>query len=418
MQAATKKALLMSMVLPRSTLLARLLSMKRYPHPRMSSSTNTTAVAAAATTTQQSNNDGNCQSSSTLTISQRISARVKERDSWETSHTHTIPELFKFLGNYKRSLPKLPTQEELDVTLPVHSLNFEKLQEACGDPSTLQVTWIGHATCLLQIGGYNILTDPIFSKRCAPTQFAGPIRYRPPPCTLSELLEHLDLDAVLVTHNHYDHLDYHSIRDLAKHAKNSLTFLVPLGLGKWFRSNISKVKDKHQIVELDWHETYSFQRATTKEILDITAVPMQHWTSRRGWDRDATLWCGYSLRTRPSDTSSSKAALFPGDTGFFEGLYDIGKRYGPFDLAMIPIGAYEPRDFMKFQHTNPADAVQMMQAIQARRAVPIHWGTFQLTCEPYLEPVEKLEEEVQKAGLSAKSFRRWCIGETVSADCS
>jgi L-ascorbate metabolism protein UlaG (beta-lactamase superfamily) len=284
------------------------------------------------------------------------------------------------------------------------------------EEESLQVTWIGHATCLLQIGGYNVLTDPIFSKRCAPTQWAGPARYRPPPCSVSELVEHLDLDVVLVSHNHYDHLDYHSIRDLSKQSKNSIVFVVPLGIGQWLRSNISKIEDRHTIVELDWHETHSLleSSSTTKTKLDITAVPMQHWSSRRGWDRDSTLWCGFSVRTTCSNSNATKGALFPGDTGWFEGLYDIGKQYGPFDLAMIPIGAYEPRDFMKPQHTNPSDGVKMMQALQARRAVPIHWATFQLTREHYLEPREKLAEAVKEAGLPAESFGSWFIGETVT----
>ena len=345
-------------------------------------------------------------------MSQRIAARVQERDSWSTSHTHSPREVFNFLFKYKASMPRLPSQQELNSSFPVLSMDWKQLVENNKTPDSLQVTWIGHATCLVQIGGYNILTDPIFSKRCAPTQWAGPARYRPPPCSVSELVEHLNIDVVVISHNHYDHLDYQSILELSQKSQKPLVFAVPLGIGTWLRSNISKIQDRHTIVELDWHETYSLlESATTNTKLDVTAVPMQHWSSRRGWDRDATLWCGFRLRTTSNNVT--KAALFSGDTGWFEGLYDIGEQYGPFDLAMIPIGAYEPREFMKFQHTDPRDAVKMMQAVQARRAVPIHWGTFQLTKEHYMEPREKLAKAVKEAGLSPESFGSWLIGATI-----
>jgi N-acyl-phosphatidylethanolamine-hydrolysing phospholipase D len=346
-------------------------------------------------------------------LAERIAARVQERDSWSTWHKHTPAEVFQFLSKYKLSMPNLPSQKELDVELPVKELDWELLSKNKSN-NKLDVTWIGHATCLVQLDGFTVLTDPVFSQRCAPTQFAGPARYRPTPCTISELLEKVNLDVVMVSHNHYDHLDYASIKDLAQYAKKSLVFIVPLGLKDWLQSYIPKIEDRHTIVELDWHETHSMSSSNDNNNnnnikLDITAVPMQHWSSRRGYDRDQTLWCGFSMRS----SSTKQAALFAGDTGWFEGAYDIGKQYGPYDVAMIPIGAYEPYDFMRPQHNNPKDAVHMMQAIQAKRAVPIHWGTFQLTKEHYLEPRERLEKSLENAGIEKEKFGAWFIGETV-----
>ena len=137
---------------------------------------------------------------------------------------------------------------------------------------------------------------------------------------------------------------------------------------------------------------------------------MQHWSSRKGWDRDRTLWCGYVL-----EEENSGRAIFAGDTGWFDGVQLIGEEYGPFDLALLPIGAYTPQEFMKPQHVNPAQAVEMMRALKAHNALPIHWGTFQLTSEHYLEPrdwlLRILEEE--KDPLIKKGFASWNIGETI-----
>jgi N-acyl-phosphatidylethanolamine-hydrolysing phospholipase D len=347
-------------------------------------------------------------------LAKRIAARVQERDSWSTWHKHTPAELYRFLSKRVSSMPNLPSQKELDVEFPVKQLDWELLSKNKSN-NKLDVTWIGHATCLVQLDGFTVLTDPVFSQRCAPTQFAGPARSRPTPCTISELLEKVSLDVVMVSHNHYDHLDYASIKDLAQYAKKSLVFIVPLGLKDWLQSNIPKIEDRHTIVELDWHETHSMSSSSDNDndnnsiTLDITAVPMQHWSSRRGYDRDQTLWCGFSMRS----SRTEQAALFAGDTGWFEGAYDIGKQYGPYDVAIIPIGAYEPYDFMRPQHNNPKDAVHMMQALQAKRAVPIHWGTFQLTKEHYLEPRERLEKSLEDAGIEKEKFGAWFIGETV-----
>lgn len=345
-----------------------------------------------------------------VAIAERIAARVQERNSWSTWRTHTPSEVFQFLSKYKLSMPELPTQKELDAAFPVQTIDWEVLSALKKQETQLSVTWIGHATCLLQMDGFSILTDPIFSYRCAPTQLAGPARYRSTPCSIEELLQKVQIDVVVVSHNHYDHLDYNSIKELSEKASKPLVFVVPLGLADWLRSSFPKLEERHEIAELDWHETHSVTNAYDRT-LDITAVPMQHWGSRAGFDRDKTLWCGFSM-CGDKDTK----ALFAGDTGWFEGLKDIGTKYGPYNVAMIPIGAYEPYDFMRPQHNNPDDAVKMMQAIRASRAVPIHWGTFQLTKEYYMEPPRLLKEYMEKADLNPNDFTSWLIGETVVID--
>jgi N-acyl-phosphatidylethanolamine-hydrolysing phospholipase D len=370
---------------------------KRYLHasfllsPRSMSSNGTAASAVDANT-----------SPSTMLLHDRIAARVQERNSWSTWRKHSVTAVLKFLTTHGSSLPRLPLQSQLDEDFPVLNMEWPALQS----PEPLQVTWLGHASCLIQAQGLNILTGPVFSERCSAVQWAGPKRYRPTPCNIRELLKHVRLDTVLLSHNHYDHLDYNTMQDLANLSEFSLTFVVPLGLKQWFESNVSGI-DRHEIYELDWHEPCTIVTNSGKK-LEVTPVPMQHWTSRHGWDRDQTLWCGYSLVCE--DTTK---VLFPGDTGWFEGLWEIGERYGPFDVAMIPIGAYEPRSFMKPQHTDPEEAVLMMEAVRARKGLPIHWGTFQLTSEHYLEPRVKLVEAMEKSTLSTETFAPWLIGETV-----
>jgi N-acyl-phosphatidylethanolamine-hydrolysing phospholipase D len=341
-------------------------------------------------------------------IAEQVRGRVLERDSWVPDETKPDP---KELMPYWREMlfPSIPSQQELDASFPVK----------------IQCTWIGHSTMLVQMKGINILTDPVFSDRCSPSQWFGPKRFRKPSCSIQELKNKgIDIDIVLLSHNHYDHLDYESMRELAITNENNNSdsspplFVVPLGLKVWFDQNISK---NIEIVEMDWHESIQL------ETLSITSVPMRHWSSRMGYDRDMTLWCGYVVeevrQTSPTPpppvggsgdstapTNETLKFLFPGDTAWFDGLYEIGTKYGPFDLAGIPIGAYAPWDFMKVYHVDPPNAVKMMKAIQAKKAVPIHFGTFVLTFEPVLEPIEWLERI--NHGID---FRRWNIGDTVTS---
>ena len=350
-------------------------------------------------------------------IAQRIRARVLERNSWVPEETEPDP---KILLPYLLDLlfPEVPSEELLDISFPVQTPQWEILKAPPGDK--IQCTWLGHSTMLVQINGTNILTDPVFSKRCSATQLFGPKRFRKPACSIQDLHSHgINIDIVLVSHNHYDHLDYESIKAIASMSQTSPPlFVVPLGLKVWFQKYILN-KGPLQVVEMDWHESIAWD-----DNLTVTSVPMRHWSSRLGFDRDKTLWCGYAVEGKRSftnnncsstdvevtGTASSQKFLFPGDTAWFEGLHEIGSRYGPFDLAGIPIGAYVPWGLMKQYHIDPPHAVKMMKAVQAKKAVPIHFGTFVLTCEPFLDPIEWLDRINQ--GID---FKRWNIGETISS---
>jgi N-acyl-phosphatidylethanolamine-hydrolysing phospholipase D len=342
-------------------------------------------------------------------ISNRVQARVKQRDSWEPRHTN--PGVTAFSPYWREMLsPSIPSSQELDMIFPVNTPSWDSIRNPPKDK--IQCTWIGHSTTLVQMQGTTLLTDPIFSQRCSPSQYFGPKRFRKPACSLREIQNHgINIDIVLLSHNHYDHLDYASMRELANPLDDKAPpiFVVPLGLQSWFQTYISS---KIDIVELDWHETI-----TISDSINVTSVPMRHWSNRIGIDRDQTLWCGYVVEGKDTNTISLNTSgikktqkfLFPGDTAWFDGLYDIGDQYGPFDLATIPIGAYVPWDFMKAYHLDPPHAILMAQAVRAKKSVPIHFGCFTLTFEPVMEPLEWL-----KKINSGHNFDSWFIGETIT----
>ena len=247
------------------------------------------------------------------------------------------------------------------------------------------ISWIGHATFLIRHQGLTIITDPHFSERASPVQWAGPKRYSPPALDVDALPE---LDVVLISHDHYDHLDRHSV--LAIHQKqrhNPPLFIVPLGLGKW----LSK-KGIDNWVELDWWGDYTHQGWT------YTAVPVQHF-SGRGLRQNGTLWCGWVF-----ESADGKRFFFAGDTGYSPDFKDIGEHFGHMDVSMIPIGAYEPRWFMKEIHVNPDEAVRIHQDVQSRYSIAMHWGCFMLTNEHLLEPPQALQTAKQQHGVDNDDF--------------
>ena len=341
---------------------------------------------------------------SPVEIQKLIQQRVDERRSWikvgPTEPTwEDIRELWK-------NVPPNPSTEGLDETFPIQRMDWHRIQSPPKDK--IQLTWLGHASLLIQMGGWNILSDPVLSDRCSPSQWFGPKRFRPPPCHIQELVHHISIDAVLISHNHYDHLDYHTCTAIARQQPQARWF-VPLGLQEWFLRHVSK---RLMIYEQDWHESVQIDGGdvddSSKSRLVITAVPMRHWSSRLGLDRDKSLWCGFVI----NDTTQNKKMLFPGDTSWFDGLETIiGRDYGTFDVAAIPIGAYEPRNFMKYAHINVPEAVMMKDAVRAKEAVPIHWGTFPMTTEPILEPRDLLLE-LMKDRADRHAFVPWLIGET------
>ncbi|HXF77233.1 MAG TPA: MBL fold metallo-hydrolase [Usitatibacter sp.] len=255
------------------------------------------------------------------------------------------------------------------------------------------VTWIGHATFLLQLGGMNVITDPQFSERASPVGFAGPRRLVPLPISIEELPR---IDVVLVSHNHYDHLDVATVKQLAARDGGGPLFLVPLGLKAWFEAlGITHV------AEYDWWQSHA------EGPLRFTLVPVQHWSKRTLWDANKTLWGGWAIE------GAGLKVLHTGDLGYSKDAKDIGERLGPFDLALIPIGAYAPRWFMKTMHVDPAEALQVRSDVHASRAIGMHWGTFEnLTDEPMDEPPAELAAKRTAAGLTPDAFDVMTIGET------
>jgi N-acyl-phosphatidylethanolamine-hydrolysing phospholipase D len=254
------------------------------------------------------------------------------------------------------------------------------------------VTWIGHASFLVQLAGLNVLVDPQFSGRASPVAFAGPKRIVPLPIAIEELPR---IDAVLISHNHYDHLDLASVKALAASPDPPL-FLVPLGLKAWFEeAGIARAE------EYDWWQSRSLGRLT------FTLVPVQHWSKRTLWDANRTLWGGWVI------DGDGIRLIHTGDLGYSQDARDIGARLGPFDLALIPIGAYAPRWFMKTMHVDPGEAVQVRADLRAARAIGMHWGTFEhLTDEPLDEPPARLAAERARAGLAPAQFDTMAVGET------
>lgn len=236
------------------------------------------------------------------------------------------------------------------------------------DPSGLAVSWFGHSTALVEIDGYRVLTDPVWSDRCSPSDVVGPQRLHPPPIQLEGLPA---VDAVVISHDHYDHLDIDTIRTLARTQRSP--FFVPLGVGAHLRRwGIPE----HRIVELDWH-----QSATVDE-LTVVCVPARHF-SGRFLDRNTTLWASWVFR------GPTHRAYFGGDTGYTKSFAQIGADHGPFDLTLLPIGAYNTA--WPDVHMNPEEALRAhLDVTDGGLLVPIHWGTFRLAPHPWAEPVERL----------------------------
>lgn len=253
------------------------------------------------------------------------------------------------------------------------------------DPS---LTWIGHATFLVRMDGVTFLTDPMFSDRASPVSFAGPPRLVPPGVPLDALPA---VDFVLLSHDHYDHADVQSVKQLAA---RGASFVVPLGLGEWVR------RSGGTALELDWWQQLELQG------IRIHAVPAQHFSGRSLGGRDRRLWTGWVV------TGGTRRFYHAGDTGYSPDFVTIGERLGPIDLAVVPIGAYLPSAIMHFVHTTPEEALRVGLDVRARHIAAMHFGTFDLADEPLDEPPRRFRAEAERLGLAPD--RAWIlnIGET------
>jgi L-ascorbate metabolism protein UlaG (beta-lactamase superfamily) len=250
----------------------------------------------------------------------------------------------------------------------------------------VRATIVGHASVLVQAGGLNVLTDPVWSERASPLAFAGPRRVWAPGIAFKALPQ---IDAVLLSHNHYDHMDMPTLRRL--NLEHRPLIVTPLGNDAILRRAIPGVR----VVAGDWWDRIDIGKGG-----DVTIVPAYHWSARTGRDRRMALWSGFMLNT------GGGRAHFLGDTGYGNGriFREVRRQIGRPDLALIPIGAYAPRWFMSAQHTDPNEAVQILEDLEAARAVGIHWGVFQLTDERRDEPPALLHEALERRGIAKNLF--------------
>jgi L-ascorbate metabolism protein UlaG (beta-lactamase superfamily) len=248
---------------------------------------------------------------------------------------------------------------------------------------SLVVTFVNHSTFLIQTGGLNILTDPVWSDRASPVAFSGPERMRPPGIRFEDLPE---VDIILLTHNHYDHLDIKTMKLLSE--KFNPAIYCPLGVGKYLEK-----KGIGKVTEMDWWDETAINSS-----LSLICTPAQHFSGRGMFDRDKTLWSGFSLQT------AKGSIYYSGDTGYGEFFAEIAEKISPVRLSILPIGAYNPAWFMSSIHTSPADAVRIHQIVRSPMSIGMHFGTFPLADDGMEDPAKDLKLAMEQAGIEAGDF--------------
>lgn len=265
------------------------------------------------------------------------------------------------------------------TTIPKKENNGNSLSQFAAAP---QLTWAGHSSVIIHDGHDIVLTDPHFTEKAFFFK-----RKSSPGVALAEIPAPL---MAVISHNHYDHLDESTVLALPADMK----WLVPKGLANWFRE-----RGRTNTQELDWWESRKIDRWT------VTCLPLQHWSSRIGFARDETLWCGWLI------DSGKHRYLFVGDSGYFHGFAEFGRKFGPIDVAILPIGAYAPRWFLQYQHMDPQQALQATIDLNADYLFPVHWGTFQMTQEPVGEPMNELLRAADASNFDQTKIIQPAIGD-------
>ena len=320
------------------------------------------------------------------------------RNNYVVSVTKSLGEVVRWqLQRLRAGLPPAPR-----VPTPCQTADLEFIRRNARPHQMVPaLTWIGHATTLVQASGLNVLTDPIFSLRASPLRFAGPARAHPPGLSLAELPH---IDVVVISHNHYDHLDRDSILALSRQPGGSPLFLTPLGLKAWLLDlQIANA------VELDWWQHHEHGG------VDFHCTPAQHWSGRGVHDRNRTLWCAWAVLGKDFHW------FFSGDTGYSQDFADTRRHFanrhsveqgGGFDVALIAVGACLPRWFMRLQHVDLPEAVQVHLDLGAKRSLGVHWGTFSLSDEPLDQPIHELDAARIEKGVAETEFFIVPIGAT------
>src|ERR1700722_12135395 len=318
------------------------------------------------------------------------------RNNYIDSVTKSLGDVLRW--QWRRIRDHLPPKPTLPTPQVTADLDFIRRNAVAGAAMQPAVTWIGHATMLVQASGLNVLTDPVFSARVSPVQFAGPSRAQPPGIELRDLPQ---IDVVVISHNHYDHLDRTSVATLANQAGGAPLFLVPLGLKSWLEQlGITRA------IELDWWDSHALEGAAGHPV-NFHFTPAQHWSGRSLSDRNRTLWGGWAV------LGADLHWFFSGDTGYSKDFTDTRERFaarqtlgqgGGFDIALIAVGACLPRWFMKDQHVDLEEAVQIHLDLGAKRSVGVHWGTFALADDPLDQPLHELAGVRDTKGVAEEAF--------------